>query len=336
MTSGCPPCYEAIDFQQNAANLIPEDHRDLPKWLNNLGGTLLTLSDTRSRIVDSAYQKDTDKAIEILQRAAALFPKSDPTLPSCLNNLSHAFYLRYQSSGDPIDLENSTEAVQRAIFLTPSGDVQLPDRLLMLGSALEFRAKVEGIVASTHIDDAISAHRRAVSITPEAHARLPVYLKALGASLELKSSAISDEGERASLIEESLACFKRGALAYTGAPSAKLSNAILWAVGSLIPVTAGLPLNFEKSLEAYETVIKLLPLAAGIDQTPERRHHYKPCARQFVPGTPGCYRGIPGRFRGLLDADGRMTGVLEMPGGRFTGSGLGWAGGWMLPERSWL
>ncbi|KAF5320590.1 hypothetical protein D9611_013755 [Ephemerocybe angulata] len=263
---------QAAVLQQSAVDLTPDDHRDLPAWLSNLGGTLLALSEAKSKNNHSASREEAERAIRILERASALFPESHPKLPSCLNNLSRAFHLRYQSTGDSVDLESGTEAIQRAISLSSSDDVQLPDLLLSLGCALESQAKVEGISASSHIDDAINAHRKAVSITPETHARLPVYLRALGASLEMKSSVIIDEVEHATLIEESLACFKRGALGYTGAPSARLTNAILWAVGSVIPVTAGLPLNFEKSLEAYETAIKLLPLAAGIDQTPERRH----------------------------------------------------------------
>jgi len=165
----------AISAHQRAVQLTPHGHADMPKRLNNLGGSLLHRFERTSDLTDIA------NAILAHQRAVHLTPDSQADMPILLSNLGNSLFHRFQHTGDLVDIANAISANQRAIQLTPDGHADMPSLFSNLGICISRRFERRGDLSD--ISNAILAHQRAVQLTPDGHADMPKQLHALGTSL---------------------------------------------------------------------------------------------------------------------------------------------------------
>ncbi|TFK17060.1 hypothetical protein FA15DRAFT_557312, partial [Coprinopsis marcescibilis] len=113
------------------------------------------------------------------------------------------------------------------------------------------------------IGKAITSQERAVELTPPGHANLPGFLRNLALSFKLRF----DMTQASEDLNEALAYYKRVATSPAGAPSIKFDGAKEWATLSFIHFTAS-----AETLLAFETVVKLVAVIAGLEQTVQHRH----------------------------------------------------------------
>ncbi|KAF6743324.1 CHAT domain-containing protein [Ephemerocybe angulata] len=256
---------KAVAVQEQAVTLTPADHPDLPTWLTNLGKSLHYRREMK-RKVGLPSQDDARMAVNVLQRAVDLYPSTHTSLPDCVMNLGLALFdlSRSQEGGiDPITLDAAFDAFRKAISQLSSTDARLPRFRSNLGNMLSIRSQLEHNVR--YLRESIDIQREAVSSTPDTHADLTLHLSCLGESLEWLADTLEDEASRDSVLKEARECYRRAALSKTGGPSLKLLCALKW---NKIPI----PNSPADALAAAETIVNLLPLAAGLDQTPEIRH----------------------------------------------------------------
>ncbi|CUA67221.1 Girdin [Rhizoctonia solani] len=290
---------KAIEFSSRAIDLAPNDHPDLPSWLGNLGasysdrlGHLGELNDLERAIECKAraveltpeghpnlpdqlgnlavsysdrYQRlrelaDLEKAIEYDSHALALTPKGHPSLPSRFSNLGASYSDRFKNLGQLDDLEKSIEFGIRAIELTPHGHTNLPPQLLSLGTSYNDRFKHLG-----QLDDlemSIKHKSRALLLTPEGHPDVPLGHFGLADSY----FAFFQHTANLSYLQYSLESFRKASQSSTGAPRNKFHYALHWA-----------KLAFEHSplnpIEAFQTIIVLLPQYTWLGATTDQRYH---------------------------------------------------------------
>ena len=92
---------KAIEVTQQAVDLTPEGHSDLPALLNNLGSHL------SDRYYLTSDKVDLDKAIEVTQQAVDLTPKGHSDLPKRLNNLGSHLSDRCSLTNEKADLDRA-------------------------------------------------------------------------------------------------------------------------------------------------------------------------------------------------------------------------------------
>jgi len=211
---------EAISIQQQAVQLTPTGHPNVPVALNNLGNSLVRrfertgdLSDISEAI--SALQRavqltpnghtymlgqlcnlgvsflchfectgdlsDISEAISNLQCAIQLTPDGHlDTLIAQLNNLGTSFLSHFERTGDLSDISEAISALQRAVQLTPDGQPDASAQLSNLGGS--FLRRFERTGDPSDISEAISNLQRAIQLTPDGHSDMPAQLNNLGNS----------------------------------------------------------------------------------------------------------------------------------------------------------
>jgi len=297
-TSDLADIANAISAHQRAVQLTPDGHAHIPSWLNNLGGSLLGRFERTGDLADianaiSAHQRavqltpdghahmpsllnnlgsslsrrferigdltDVTNAISAHQRAVQLTPDGHADMPSRLNNLGSSLLGRFERTGDLADIANAISALQRAVQLTPDDHADMPSWLSSLGNSLLRRFERTGDFAD--IANAISAHQRAVQLTPDGHAHMPSRLNNLGSSLLGRFERTGDFSDAIAATSN----YRQSATHKSGHPSVRLAAAQHWARLSASH-------NPSDSLEAYDTVVNLLSLIAGMDRTIQQRH----------------------------------------------------------------
>ncbi|KAF6759607.1 CHAT domain-containing protein [Ephemerocybe angulata] len=165
---------DSISVLQNAVDLTPQGHTDLPVYHNNLGISFMRRSERTGQLADIA------DAISVLQKAVDITPQGHANLPRCLNNLGHSFMRRFERTGELTDITNAILAQQKAVDLTPQGHPDLPSLLNNLGTSFMRRFERGGELADIVV--AILVQQKAVDLTPQGHFNLPHRLTNLGNS----------------------------------------------------------------------------------------------------------------------------------------------------------
>ncbi|RXW23183.1 hypothetical protein EST38_g2665 [Candolleomyces aberdarensis] len=252
----------AISCQLKAVELLPNDHPDLPAWLNNLGGSFLT----RMNKTSGSSVSDIDRATTAFQRAIQLTPADHASRPMLFHNLGNAFSMHFKAMDDLHYAEEAISTLEMAVSLTPDDDAHLPSYIKSMADVRlrRFCKSHDGM----DLENAITALKRAVDLTPPNHAFRPSILQSLGDALLTQFHALKEvNGTQAhTFLEESITCYREGAMCPIGPPSALLSNAVRWANTSFAFKES------EHSLEAFERVVELMPAVAGLEQTAQERH----------------------------------------------------------------
>ncbi|KAF5323854.1 hypothetical protein D9611_008438 [Ephemerocybe angulata] len=197
---------DSIAMHQQAVDLTPDGHADLPGRLSNLGNMFL------SRFERTGELSDIVDAISAQQKAVDLASHGHPDLPGCLTNLGNAFQLRFKRTGELSDIADAISAQQKAVDLTPLGDAKLPMQLNNLGTSFQSRFERTGELSD--IADAISTQHKAVNLTPHGHAKLPTFLTNLGISFmrrfERTGGELSDIADAISAQQKAVDLTPRG------------------------------------------------------------------------------------------------------------------------------
>ena len=117
----------AISNHQEAIKLTPNNHADLPKWLNNLGIAY------QNRFEEAGQLSDLTQAIYNQEKAIQLTSESYTFLPRWLIHLGNSYKNQFERSGSLVDLEKAIDYQKHAIKLTPKGSANLPLWMLNIG-----------------------------------------------------------------------------------------------------------------------------------------------------------------------------------------------------------
>jgi len=163
---------QAISGYEAVVNGMPNTHRGMPIWLNNL-----------SILLESRYKRtrrfaDLNKAIDVQRRVLRSSPKGHAAIPGRLNNLGIFLHNRFEHLGDLGDLSEALLTLDEAIRLNPG----MPAWLETKGMILLERFKKSREVAD--IEEAIRVCQKAVDLSPKGDPGLPQRLNHLGHSYD--------------------------------------------------------------------------------------------------------------------------------------------------------
>lgn len=243
----------AITAQQHAVSLVPDGHPIKPMYLSNLGTSFIRQFQHRDNIAD------VDNAIAIQQQAVGLTPAGRPDKPTRLGNLGISFSCRFERLGDLTDLDNAITTQQQAVGLTPDGHPNKPALLNSLGGSFTNRFERLGNVGD--IDHAITTQQQAVSLTPDDHPNKPTLLNNLGKALLRRFRHLGDDTD----FEEAKRAYMQSARSSSGPPSVRFTAAREWA-------TLCFSTRSNKTIDAYSTLIGLLPHVVWLGRTVDQRY----------------------------------------------------------------
>ncbi|KAJ3530668.1 hypothetical protein NMY22_g8478 [Coprinellus aureogranulatus] len=293
---------EAISVSEKAVELAPDEHASLPTFLSSLGNAHWC------QFERTKEPRDIDKSISTHQRAIETTTDGHTSLPLRLNNLGTSFLARFNLTGVPGDILQAIGAFRKAEELAPHLHSDRPTFLNNLGDAYFSRFNRSG--NPSDLEDAVVAHRRAMQSTPDGHPRLPIVASAAAMSLQrrydlaahmsvkiepISMQAQSEQQERSSssttnlrpqgkapskdiivrLLNEgslsdldmALSLYEYAARCGFGSQMDRLRAAVVWArlVMRHDPQSPDI-------LAAFDTVIELASLVAGLEQTIPHRH----------------------------------------------------------------
>ena len=141
-----------------------------------------------------------NQAIPLLQSTVNATPHRPgaPELPDRLNDLGIAFKLRYQRSGDLVDLNSSISVCERALRLTPDSSEKRHYRLSNLAAVLCYRFSHTANLRD--LNDSIETHHKGVQALPPGHAYLAQHLVSLGNAFRLRFQHTGDLGDIAEAV----------------------------------------------------------------------------------------------------------------------------------------
>ncbi|KAJ7852570.1 TPR-like protein [Mycena leptocephala] len=166
---------KSIIMKEDAVQLTPEGHPDMPAMLSNLGNSLLSCF---KRLGDLS---DLSKSIIMKEDAVQLTPDGHPDKPGRLNNLGNSLLGRFERLGDLSDLNKSIIMFEDAIQLTPDGHPDKPAMFNNLGNSLLGRFERLGDLSD--LNKSIMMKEDAVRLNPDGHPEKPAMLSNLGNSL---------------------------------------------------------------------------------------------------------------------------------------------------------
>ncbi|KAJ3513886.1 hypothetical protein NMY22_g14907 [Coprinellus aureogranulatus] len=257
LISPCDPSdvSEAIAAHRKAVELTPEGDPGLRKSLNNLAVAC------NRRFTITGDSTALSEAISAQRKAVDLTLESHPELPATLNNLGVLYRHRFGMTNDLSDIDDSISVLQRGVQLTPKGHGNLPGRLSNLGNSYVTRFEHTGDLSD--IAKAISVQRQAVEATPEGHAERLMALSNLGGSYTERCHHTGSMED----FDEAIANLKAAATYSFGSPHRRLNAARSWARMSIRHTQ-----EWENILPAFDTVIHLVALVAGLEKTVESRY----------------------------------------------------------------
>ncbi|KAL5634526.1 hypothetical protein ACGC1H_002545 [Rhizoctonia solani] len=244
---------KAITYESRALALTPDNHPDLPRRLADLG---VAHGNRFERLSDL---DDLEKAIEYNSRASDLTPDSHPDLPIRLSNLGAYFSHRFQRLGDLSDLGKAIEYQSRALALTPDGHPNLSRWLAYLGSSYNHRFQRLGDMGD--LEKAIECHSCALELTSDD----PPDLCRKHFNLALSHVQYYEHTNEPSHLQDSLDSFRIASKSLVGAPRYKFHHACGWARHASKHSTLD-------SIEAYQTIVDLLPQFIWLGATTNQRY----------------------------------------------------------------
>ncbi|KAF6750585.1 CHAT domain-containing protein [Ephemerocybe angulata] len=271
---------DSIAMHQQAVDLTPDGHADLPGRLSNLGNVFL------SRFERTGELSDIVDAISAQQKAVDLASHGHPDLPGCLTNLGNAFQLRFKRTGELSDIADAISAQQKAVDFTPPGHADLPMRLNNLGNAFQSRFERTGELSD--MVDAISAQQKAVDLTPHGHAYLPSRLNSLGSSFKRRferTSELSDIADAISALQKAVDLTPHG---HADLPM-ELNN-----LGNTFQS------RFERTGELSDIVDAISALQKAVDLTP-----------QGHADLPACLTNLGSSFQSRFKRTGGLSDIAD-------------------------
>ena len=244
---------KVITAQQQAVHLTPEGHPGKPTCLNNLGISFHRRFERFGNVVN------LDEAITAKQQAVHLTPEGRPDKPRHLSNLGNSFCRQFERLRDSVDLDQAITAQQQAVHLTPEGHPEKPSCLNNLGNSLQSQFEHLGDVVN--LDEAITAQQQAVHLIPEGHPDKPAYLNNLGSAFLHRSQLQQDHAP----FTQAITMFLQSAKSSSGSPPHCFVAAKQWARLCLL-------INSREILNAYSTLVNLIPHLIWLGRTIEQRY----------------------------------------------------------------
>ncbi|KAJ7865997.1 CHAT domain-containing protein [Mycena olivaceomarginata] len=280
---------KSVLMKEDAVKLTPDGHPDKPRWLNNLGNSLL------SRFEQLGDLSDINKSVSMKEDAVKLTPDGHPDKPSRLSNLGNSLLGRFERLGDLSDINKSVLIVEDAVKLTPDRHPDKPSLLNNLGSSLVRR--FERLDDLSDINKSVLMFEDAIKLTPDGHPDKPSRLNNLGHSLLSRFERLGDLSD----INKSVLMFEDAIkLTPDGHPDKpgwlnNLGNSLLGRFKQLHDPEDSQQLILTKQwakhahihqpssmLHSYTTAIELLPELAWLGLSITDRHHSLSEAGQVV------------------------------------------------------
>ena len=124
----------AIPTLRKAVNLAPEDHENMPMFLNTLGVALLRNFEVQGDI------DDLNQAILFQRKAVNLTLRGDADITLRLKDLGVSLQQRFKSTRNIVDLSEAISLQQKAVGLIEDGHINKTDMLDRLGDLFADRA----------------------------------------------------------------------------------------------------------------------------------------------------------------------------------------------------
>lgn len=246
----------AITYQQQALELLPEGHRGIKTLLDSLGTSYC------SRFQQTRDISDLRRAIVNQQKAVELTPEDHADLAIHLSNLASSLADLYDETKNVSDIESAISKLQQAIKICPDNNFYLPYHLHNLSAALYSRFDHTGNFSD--IQSAILHEERAVEITPDHLPAKAFRLRQLGIYYNERSTSTSTSTMNDEDIKPAILNYRMSATHMAGRPSVRLDAAEAWAMLSQA-------FDPSQALEAYVVVIGLITEVAGVDLMLHRR-----------------------------------------------------------------
>lgn len=163
---------QAISKYEMVVDGMPETHRGMPIWLNNLSILL------ENRYKWTRQSADLDKAIAVQRRVLGLSPKGHAAIPGRLNNLAILLHYRFEHLGDLNDLSDALSTLDEAIRLNPNKPAWLETKGMIL---LERFKKSKEL---PDMEEMIRVCQKALDFTPKGDPGLSQRLHYLGHSYD--------------------------------------------------------------------------------------------------------------------------------------------------------
>ncbi|KAG1846184.1 CHAT domain-containing protein [Suillus subalutaceus] len=152
---------QAISLSREALTLLPTNHSNRSKSLNNLANQLST------RFGHRGNDQDLDDAMALHREALTLQPYGHPDRTKSLNNLANQHSLRFEYRGNAEDLDQAIALHSEALALCPVGHPDRTKSLNNLANQHSVRFKYRG--NDQDLDDAMALHREALALHPDRH-----------------------------------------------------------------------------------------------------------------------------------------------------------------------
>jgi len=176
-----------------------------------------------------------------------------------INNLGVSFLGQFKHLGQVGDVKEAIEAPKLALRLAPSGHPDKPMYFNNLG--LSFHSRFEHLTNIADIDEAITAQQQAVHLTPDNHPQKTTCLCNLGDFLSSRWTTQHD----GTALAEAIATYSQSSQSLSGPPSERFRSARSWATLCYMG-------HSNDIIEAYSTIINLLPPVVWFGKTVEQRY----------------------------------------------------------------
>ncbi|KAF7343295.1 CHAT domain-containing protein [Mycena venus] len=232
---------EAIILSKNALSLYTAQDKKRGMLLNNLANALT------AGFVQSKDLEDITDAIKLYEEALSLFDLLDPERSIPLVNLASAHKERWEKTQAPAEIDMAIELLQQALPLCPQPH---PNHTKLLSNlAVVFQTRFLQRRTFEDLDEAITLNREVLALRPPPHAYRSLSLVNLGACLiEQTSNPLS--------MNEAMSVFRQASTYSCVSPFMRLIAASHWG-------RFAVEHSDSSSLEAYQTVIALLPQIAA-------------------------------------------------------------------------
>ncbi|KAJ2935445.1 hypothetical protein H1R20_g1647, partial [Candolleomyces eurysporus] len=247
----------AIDAHRKAISLAPLNttYQRLPSFYNDLGRALIM------RFERTVEREDLIQAISPFRKAIELTPASHARLPGWYSDLADALATRSHHGGGMVDLEEALRTHEKAVELTLKKGVNMFSQHIQGGDLLMDRFRLSK--DERDLTNALVSYKKekALDIIPQGFAYLSV----------LHTSYASAMIERYQLTEHqphfdtALEHYQLAAQTTGASPLSRFNAGRAWARFAALA-------DRPDAMDAYQICIDLLPMAAGLDQTLDRRH----------------------------------------------------------------
>ncbi|KAG8781499.1 hypothetical protein FRC12_021846 [Ceratobasidium sp. 428] len=285
----------AIKRTTEAISHLPDEHPDKPLYLGNLGISYHT------RFQKLGSLADVDAAIELKGKSVLLVPTGHPHMPSHLDSLGESYLARFNQTGDSADVNAAIRYQSEAVQVTASEN---PDKALYLDSlGISYYTRFEQSRDCGDLDLAIKHQSEALLLWPDEHPDRLTCLHRLGKSHRTRyeqeqnysrSVEVNRPGEQTnrttslrvtdtcslpsdypdsypvqenfmSDITKSLHYLKQASKHRAGSPINRMLASVDWAY-------LAHRYRHPECLEAYASVIELVPQVAWLGSTVHRRY----------------------------------------------------------------